>query len=77
MKKTFKCFLAVAAFLLMIVPSFGQITTANLAGQVVDEGGEPLIGAAVLAVHIPSGTQYYAVTNEGGRYARYAYRRPV
>ena len=69
MKKTFKCFLAVAAFLLMIAPAFGQITTSNLAGQIVDEGGEPLIGAAVVAVHTPSGTQYYAVTNEDGRYA--------
>ncbi|MBR1539055.1 MAG: TonB-dependent receptor, partial [Bacteroidales bacterium] len=69
MKKTFKCFLAVAAFLLMIVPSFAQITTANLAGQIVDEAGAPLIGAAVVAVHTPSGTQYYAVTNEDGRYA--------
>ncbi|MBQ1708965.1 MAG: carboxypeptidase regulatory-like domain-containing protein, partial [Bacteroidales bacterium] len=69
MKKTFKCFLAVAAFLLMAIPSFAQITTANLAGQVLDESGEPLIGAAVVAVHTPSGTQYYAVTNEDGRYA--------
>ena len=69
MKKTFKCFLAVAAFLLMIVPAFGQITTSNLSGQIIDEGGEPLIGAAVVAVHTPSGTQYYAVTNEDGRYA--------
>ena len=69
MKKTFKCFLAVAAFLLMIVPAMAQVTTSSLAGQVVDEGGEPLIGAAVVAVHTPSGTQYYAVTNENGRYA--------
>ena len=68
MRKAFKCFLAVAAFLLMIVPAFGQITTSNLAGQIVDDGGEPLIGATVVAVHTPSGTQYYAVTNEDGRY---------
>ena len=42
---------------------------ANLTCQIVDESGEPLIGAAVIAVHTPSGTQYYAVTNEDGRYA--------
>ena len=69
MKKTIKRFLAVAAFLMMIVPAYAQVTTSSLAGQVVDEGGEPLIGAAVIAVHTPSGTQYYAVTNENGRYA--------
>ena len=69
MKKTFKCFLAAAAFLLMIFPAMAQVTTSSLAGQIVDESGEPLIGAAVIAVHTPSGTQYYAVTNEDGRYA--------
>ena len=69
MKQTIKRFLAVAAFLLMIVPAYAQVTTASFAGTVVDENGEPLIGAAVVAVHAPSGTQYYAVTNENGRYA--------
>ena len=69
MKKTIHRLLAVAAFLLMMVPAFGQITTANLAGQIVDESGEPLVGVAVIAVHTPSGTQYFAVTNEDGRYA--------
>ena len=69
MKKAFKCFLSVAAFLLMIVPAYAQVTTSSLAGQITDESGEPLIGAAVIAVHTPSGTQYYAVTNEDGRYA--------
>ena len=69
MKKTIHRLLAVAAFLLMMVPAFAQITTANLAGQIVDESGEPLVGVAVIAVHTPSGTQYFAVTNEDGRYA--------
>ena len=68
MKKTFKFFLAAAAFLLMI-PAMAQVTTSSLAGQIVDEGGEPLVGATVVAVHTPSGTQYFAVANEEGRYA--------
>jgi hypothetical protein len=39
-----------------------------MSGQIADESGEPLIGAAVVAVHEPSGTQYYATTNNDGRY---------
>ena len=69
MKKTFKCFLAAAAFLMMVFSAQAQVTTSALAGQIVDEGGEPLVGATVIAVHTPSGTQYYAVANEEGRYA--------
>ena len=69
MKKTIKSFLAIAAFLLMIVPAQAQVTTSALSGAITDEQGEPLIGAAVVAVHAPSGTQYYAVTNENGRYS--------
>ncbi|MBR3291795.1 MAG: TonB-dependent receptor, partial [Bacteroidales bacterium] len=69
MKKTFKCFLAAAAFLMMVFSAQAQVTTSSLAGQIVDEGGEPLVGATVIAVHTPSGTQYYAVANEEGRYA--------
>ncbi|MBR6269109.1 MAG: carboxypeptidase regulatory-like domain-containing protein, partial [Bacteroidales bacterium] len=66
MKKTFKCFLAAAAFLMMVFSAQAQVTTSALAGQIVDEGGEPLVGATVIAVHTPSGTQYYAVANEEG-----------
>jgi len=69
MKKTLKFFMAAAAFLMMVFTAQAQVTTSALAGQIVDEGGEPLVGATVIAVHTPSGTQYYAVANEEGRYA--------
>ena len=45
-----------------------QVTTSAVSGQVIDETGQPVIGATVLAVHEPSGTQYGAVTNMDGRY---------
>lgn len=45
-----------------------QVTTSAMSGRVVDEAQQPVIGAAVVAVHTPSGTRYTAVTNNDGRY---------
>ena len=54
--------------MVMGVSAFAQVTTSSLNGQIADEAGEPLAGAAVIAVHTPSGTQYAAVTNDNGRF---------
>ncbi len=48
--------------------AFAQVTTSSLAGHISDETGEPLAGAAVVAVHTPSGTQYATVANGNGQY---------
>ena len=44
------------------------VTTATIRGEVVDDAGEPLPGANVVAVHQPSGTQYGTSTSTNGRY---------
>ena len=69
MKQTIKCLIAAFAAMLMSVAAFAQVTTSALGGRVVDANGEPVVGAAVVATHEPSGTVYGVVTNNDGRYA--------
>ena len=65
LKKGFAALVAV----LVGITAFAQVTTSSLNGKVTDANGAAVPGAAVVAVHIPSGTQYYAVVNAEGRYA--------
>ena len=68
MKQTIKCLIAGFAAMLMGVVSFAQVTTSSLNGHVADEAGEPLAGTAIVAVHVPSGTQYATIANDNGRF---------
>ena len=68
MKQSVKCLAVAFMAMLMTVVSFAQVTTSSLNGHVADEAGEPLAGAAVIAVHTPSGTQYATVANDQGRF---------
>ena len=68
MNKFLKLMLSLVAALAFVVSGYAQFTTSSMTGRIVDESGEPLTGAAVVAVHTPSGTQYYAVANGEGYY---------
>jgi hypothetical protein len=54
--------------LLAGIAASAQVTTSSLGGRVVDQNGEPVIGAAVVAIHEPSGTSYGSITNADGLY---------
>ena len=61
--------LLLCVWLGMPAVSMGQgVTTAAMSGVVADQTGSPLADANVVAVHVPSGTQYRAVTRAGGAY---------
>ena len=68
MKQTIKGFLAILIGIIISVGASAQVTTSSISGRVVDQDGEALAGAAVVAVHAPSGTQYYSVANDKGRF---------
>ncbi len=54
---------------LLPAPMVAQgVTTGSLGGIVTDESGAPIVEAIVLAIHLPSGTQYRAVSRTGGTY---------
>ena len=48
--------------------AYAQVTTSSMNGRVADENGEPVVGAAVVATHEPSGTVYGAIVNQNGQY---------
>lgn len=63
-----KLFLTVLLFAGMVLTTLGQVTTASLNGKVLDEKKEPLVGATVVAKHIPTGTVYGTSVLGDGRY---------
>lgn len=64
----FKALCSVILILAAQVGAFAQVTTSAIAGIITDSNGEALIGANVVAVHVPSGTSYGTATDLDGSY---------
>ncbi|MBL7995262.1 TonB-dependent receptor, partial [bacterium] len=45
-----------------------SVTTASVNGIVTDNNGQPVYGANVIALHVPSGSRFGAATRADGRY---------
>ncbi len=68
-QKLHSIFFSGLMILLGIQLSFAQgVTTSSMNGRVIDTNGETLIGANIVAEHLPSGTIYGNVTDVDGYY---------
>ena len=67
MKQTIKYLFAAFAAMFIGVVAFAQVTTSSIAGRVSDSEGA-VAGAAVVATHVPSGSNYYTITDKNGAY---------
>lgn len=56
------------AFMMSVTLAVGQVTTSGMNGKITGANGESLPGATVVAVHVPSGSQYGTTTDLDGNY---------
>ncbi len=63
--------LLLSAFALV---GFGQVTSSSISGVVKNQKNEVLVGANIHITHLPTGTQYNAVSNKNGVYVLPAVR---
>lgn len=67
-----KSLLALLALVVAVVlhpAAFAQGTVSSgMTGTVLDKGGQAVVGATVIATHVPTNSSYTAVTRAGGRF---------
>ena len=68
--KQFKNLFTMLIFLFITLMIYGQgSTTSSLSGKITDSKGEALPGASIVAVHVPSGSQYANIADNSGNYS--------
>lgn len=68
MKQMIRQFALMALSLVLTASLFAQVTTSSMSGKITETDGTPVIGATVVAVHTPSGSKYYSITDNNGNY---------
>ncbi len=66
MKKTLLSFVVMTVVFCMGLTA--QVTTSGISGHVTDASGAPVVGAAIVVVHTPSGTEYATVSDVKGQF---------
>ncbi len=68
MKQTIKQFALTALSLFVAFAAIAQVTTSSMSGRITEANGTAVVGANVVAIHAPSGTKYYSITDATGNY---------
>ena len=68
MRKTIKLLTLAVLAMFVTVSAFAQVTTSSMSGKVSEKNGTAVVGATIIATHTPSGTKYYATTDNNGNY---------
>jgi Carboxypeptidase regulatory-like domain len=68
MAKIYRFILLVMLFVSTTLGAAAQVTTASISGRIMDSKGEPLPGANVLALHVPTGTKNGVSSRNDGRF---------
>lgn len=59
---------SIALGFMLVSNSNAQVTTSGISGLVAESNGVSVAGATVAAVHVPTGTRYFAVSDGKGNY---------